>query len=274
MAARISVIVPCFNEIRYICRCLQSLLEQSLAPHEIIVVDDGSNDGTVEAVEAFNVRLLRQNHAGPGAARNLAAGQATGDILVFADADMFFDRDYVRHLTAPIIAGKAKGTFTKEEFVGNPDNVWAVCWNLETLGNPDRRVPAGTPEESPVFRAIRRDAFMAVHGYDTSLGYGEDMSLAPKLGFTAQAASAAVCYHNNPSTLDEVFHSAKWMGKGERFGTRPWKLWKFTLPVSLILAVQRAVMFKEWHFLIFKPVYDAGILSGMLARLFFRTHVK
>ncbi len=272
--SRISVLIPCYNEIEYIRRCLRSLVEQSLPPWEIFVIDDGSKDGSIEAVQEFNVRLLHQNHGGPGAARNLAAEFATGDILVFADADMYFDRDYLRCLTAPIVAGKAQGTFTKDEFIGNPENIWAVCWNLETLGTRDRRVPVNTPDESRVFRAVRRDLYLAVKGYDPSLGYGEDISLSARLGFMAKAAPGAICYHNNPSSLHEVYLSSRWMGRGERFGTQPWKLWKFIPPASFFLALHRVIKFRDSHFLIFKPVYDTGIFVGMLNRLFFHTFVK
>lgn len=271
---RLSVVIPCYNEARYIGRCLRSLKEQSLPPHEIIVVDDGSTDGTVEIVKGFDVRLLQQNHAGPAAARNLGASAAAGDILVLVDADMFFDRDYLFHLIAPLEAGKAKGTFTKDEFVGNPENIWAICWNLETVGSRDRRVPPDSPDECPAFRAIWRDAFMAVHGYETTIGYEDDTSLVPKLGFSAVVAPGAVCYHNNPASLPEVYHSARWMGRSERFTRQPWKIWKYIPPLSFVAAVARAVKHREPRYAVFKVVYDTGIMMGILTRLLFQTHAK
>jgi glycosyltransferase involved in cell wall biosynthesis len=274
MPPQISVIIPCYNEARYISRCLRSLKEQSLPPHEIIIVDDGSTDGTVEIVQEFNVRLLRQDHAGPAAARNLGASTASGDILVLVDADMFFDRDYLLRLIAPIEAGKANGTFTKEEFVGNPENIWAVCWNLETVGNRDRRVPTDSPDECPAFRAIRREFFIAAHGFETTIGYEDDTSLAPKLGFDAIAAPGAVCYHNNPSSLGEVYHSARWMGRSRRFSKQPWKIWRYIPPLSLVFALAQAQKYGERYFIIFKPVYDTGIMMGILTRLVFHSHAK
>jgi glycosyltransferase involved in cell wall biosynthesis len=272
--AVISVIIPCYNESRYIRRCLTTLMDQSLPPHEIIVVDDGSSDGTTDIIGEFNVQLLRQDHAGPAAARNLGVSAATGDILVLVDADMFFDRDYVRRLTEPITAGTAMGTFTKEEFVGNPDNVWAVCWNLETMGNRIVRMRADTPDESDAFRAIRRDLFLRARGYETTVGYEDDTTLAPKLGFPARAASGAICYHNNPSSLREIFHSARWIGRGSRFVARPWKIWKYIPPVNGVFALAGALKYRENHFVIFKAVYDAGVLTGMLSRWLFRTSAK
>lgn len=274
MPSQISIIIPCYNESRYIGRCLESLKDQSLSAREIIVVDDGSTDGTVEIVKACDVRLLRQDHAGPAAARNLGAGTANGEILVLVDADMYFDRDYLLRLVAPLEAGKAKATFTKDEFVGNPDNIWAVCWNLETVGSRDRRVPADSPDECPAFRAIWREAFLAVRGYETSVGYEDDTTLLPKLGISAHVAPGAICYHNNPSSLSEVYHSARWMGRSRRFSDQPWKIWKYIPPISFVSAVSRAMKHREPRYLVFKVVYDTGIMMGILTRLLFRTHAK
>lgn len=271
---RISVVIPCYNEARYIGRCLNSLKEQSRPPHEIIVVDDGSTDRTIEIVQGLGVQLLCQNHAGPAAARNLGASTATGEILVLVDADMFFHRDFLLYLVAPIEAGKTQGTFTKDEFVGNSESIWATCWNLETIGLRDRRIPLNFPNDSPAFRAIRRETFLAVHGFETTIGYEDDASLVPKLGFKATAASGAICYHNNPSSLREVYHSARWIGRSERFSSRPWKIWKYLPPLSFVWSIARAIKYGEVHFVVFKLVYDAGIMMGIVTRQLFGAHAK
>ena len=110
----VSVIIPAFNEAQTIGLCLNSLKLQTDLPAEIWVVDDGSIDGTTQIVKKFNqvykrVRLLTQLHLGPAKARNLAAGQAKGQVLVFVDADMEFAPDFLLALTRPIFSGKARG---------------------------------------------------------------------------------------------------------------------------------------------------------------------
>lgn len=83
-----SVIIPTYNRLNYLTECLASVAAQRIAPHEVIVVDDGSTDGTAEAVQALaGVTLIRQRNAGPGAARNRGAAAATGDYLAFLDSD-------------------------------------------------------------------------------------------------------------------------------------------------------------------------------------------
>ena len=85
-----SVIVPACNEEKRIAECLQSLLCQETGKSfEVILADDGSADSTIEIAKSLgkNVRILKQRHRGPAAARNLGARNAKGDVLVFVDAD-------------------------------------------------------------------------------------------------------------------------------------------------------------------------------------------
>src|SRR3989338_5607166 len=137
----VSVIIPIYNEEEVIENCLESLAKQSYKDLEVILVDDGSTDRTLEIIrnwkfEIGNLKLLEQKHMGPGVARNLGASEANGDILVFVDADMAFDKNFVKDLVKPILDGKSIGTFSKNEFVTNKDNIWSICWNI------NRNLPA------------------------------------------------------------------------------------------------------------------------------------
>ena len=95
---RISVVLPAYNAVRngrgYFEEALESVAAQSYAPLELIVVDDGSSDGTGEAATAFaaahpglSVTLLSQENGGQSSARNLGASRAAGDWLAFLDQD-------------------------------------------------------------------------------------------------------------------------------------------------------------------------------------------
>jgi len=85
----ISVVIPAYNAEKTIRKALQSVLEQTRPPLEILVVDDGSSDGTREAVEGFGnaVRYIVQTNAGAGAARNTGIRAAQGAWIAFLDAD-------------------------------------------------------------------------------------------------------------------------------------------------------------------------------------------
>jgi glycosyltransferase involved in cell wall biosynthesis len=85
----VSVIVPAYNAESHIRQTLQSVIDQTFADFEIVVVDDGSTDGTRAAVVGLDRRILYlyQSNAGASAARNRGIAAATGDVLSFLDAD-------------------------------------------------------------------------------------------------------------------------------------------------------------------------------------------
>ncbi|MCX8963514.1 glycosyltransferase [Erwinia psidii] len=90
----LSVIMPVYNARRYLAEALDSLLKQTLAPEEIIIIDDGSTDGTAELIGEYcqrhaHIMLLRNPHEGVSAARNKGLEVATGQFIYFMDADDF-----------------------------------------------------------------------------------------------------------------------------------------------------------------------------------------
>lgn len=95
-----SVIVPCFNASGTIAVCLAAILNQTTPPKEIIVVDDASTDNSAEIAAEFpGVRLVSLSfNSGAAAARNAGAGRATGDVLLFVDADVALLSDAIEKL--------------------------------------------------------------------------------------------------------------------------------------------------------------------------------
>lgn len=84
----VSVVIPVFNGERFLGQAIQSVLDQTYRPFEVIVVDDGSTDGSAALARSFpGVRVVEQENAGPAAARNRGAAVAGGEFLAFHDAD-------------------------------------------------------------------------------------------------------------------------------------------------------------------------------------------
>lgn len=97
---KVSIVVPVYNVVKYLSKCIKSILKQSFSEIEILCVDDGSDDGSLAVMEMFSakdsrVKILRQKHQGPGAARNLALQCAKGEYILFVDADDWVEIDLV-----------------------------------------------------------------------------------------------------------------------------------------------------------------------------------
>lgn len=96
--ARVSVIIPVYNVEEYLRQCLDSVVNQTLRDIEIICVDDGSTDGSLQILKEYQskdsrVKVLTQQNAGAGAARNNGLRRAAGEYLSFLDSDDFFEPD-------------------------------------------------------------------------------------------------------------------------------------------------------------------------------------
>jgi glycosyltransferase involved in cell wall biosynthesis len=208
----VSIIIPAHNEERHIEKCIESLLAQEYRDIEIIVVDNGSSDNTSKIVERYvesyggKVRLLRmESNIGPGGGRNAGASNATGEILVFVDADMVFPPDYVTKLISPIQCGEALLTTHANEYVANVENPWVKVQG-QTVRSTGRRT-------GEVFRAVKKDFFMNHGGFDPSLHYHDDRTFFYKTGAKAKVVEEAYCYHNNPDTAKEIFRRNYLIGR-------------------------------------------------------------
>lgn len=165
----ISVIIPVYNGERYLAEAVQSVLAQSYQPTEIIVVDDGSTDGSSEVAKRFasRVRYSSQPHSGPGAARNRGIDMAGGDFFAFLDADDLWPRDKLHQQkrafdadsSLDIVSGHIRHFFSPE---------------LDEETTKKLRCPTGA---APGFLAgammIRSEAFFRVGPFETNWKAGE-----------------------------------------------------------------------------------------------------
>lgn len=142
---RVSVIIPSYNCAPYLSEAIESVLDQSHPPAEVIVVDDGSTDDSLEIARGFGarIRLLAQANAGVSAARNRAIEEATGDWLAFLDADdVWLPTKLERQLAA--VEGRPDvvcvfsdfyrfGEGMKPTLEHQPDNPAAPDWRVRML---------------------------------------------------------------------------------------------------------------------------------------------
>lgn len=102
MKPLVSVIIPVYNSREYLAEAIQSVLDQSLESVEIIAVNDGSTDGSLDVLESFGdrIRIISQKNSGQGAARNRALALASGDFVYFMDSDDWIDRNTLESCVA------------------------------------------------------------------------------------------------------------------------------------------------------------------------------
>lgn len=278
----VSIIIPVYNEEKYIGKCIQSLLKQSYKDFEIIIVDDGSVDNTIRVVKKFTeVKIIKGEHKGPGFSRNLGSKKAKGKILVFVDADMTFDKDYLKNLVNPLLKDKKVIGSTHElEIVNNLNNIWSKCWGRI-------RVSKEQAKDVKIFRAIRKEIFIERGGFDPKYGYADDQTLWIKHKIKPVVAKNTICYHENPKTLREVYRQSIWIGASLDNKLLNFTLLKYLNPLILILISPIAIGFlsvKKSHkqnalniflqMFIFMTVRYFGTISGIFKRIYLKKNVR
>jgi GT2 family glycosyltransferase len=183
-APAISVIIPVRNNTSQLRLCLERVLASRFKDCEIIVVDDGSDDGTADVGTELGVRVLRLGQrCGPSAARNRGAEIARGDYLFFLDADVCVYPDTLDHITDAFARDPSiDGIFGSYDTQPGALNILSQYRNLF-----HHFVHQQSREEASTFwsgcGAIRRALFLDMGGFDTSYGHPsiEDIELGVRL---------------------------------------------------------------------------------------------
>ncbi|MER7166904.1 glycosyltransferase family A protein [Micromonospora sp. NPDC000207] len=182
-AARVAVVVPNFNKAKTLRACLESVLGQSLAPVEVVVVDDASTDGSREIVAEFPVRLVVQSvNRGPAAARNVGVASCSAPLVFFVDSDTALASDAIEEavgiLRGGVGVGMVQGIYAPEPlFDDGPVEAYRVAfehfWRRRTVGRETGALFAAT--------LVPREVFTATGGFDERLRDGEDDEFGTRL---------------------------------------------------------------------------------------------
>ena len=178
---RASIIIPAYNAQKTLAECLTACLAQDYPDFEVIVVDDGSTDHASAVAKHFEaVRYHRQSNAGPASARNTGARLASGEILVYTDADCVPKPDWLSQLVAGFGEGivAVGGTYA----IANPSSRLARVVQAE-IAQRHRQFKGDVDFLGSFNVAYRRAAFEAIGGFDESYrqASGEDNDLAYRL---------------------------------------------------------------------------------------------
>lgn len=209
--ARVSVVIPTHNAGKYLAQAIESALDQTLPPAEVIVVDDGSTDGTQEVVAPYLERICyqRQSRQGVSAARNAGLAAATGEFVAFLDADDFFLPEK--------LAGQVE-LLRSHPGQAISNSGWRV---VDAQGSPLRDVEPWLEAPKldlltwlrwkPVFPGallLRRKALERVGGFDPSLHHAEDVDLVLRLALlgckAAWLQAQTVCYRQHAGNVSRA----------------------------------------------------------------------
>lgn len=200
----ISVVIPLYNKEKSIASTLRTVLNQTFSDYEIVIVNDGSTDGSVEEIEKVQddrIRLVHQPNAGVSAARNRGIEEAKGDLIAFLDADDEWKPEYLAtqyHLFQKYpecsvfacnyefrdVSGKVTPTLIhKLPFVGE-DGILSNYFEVASSSHP----PLWT---SAVM--VKKQAMQAIGGFPLGIKSGEDL-----LTWARLAVNGMIAYSKRP----------------------------------------------------------------------------
>lgn len=282
-----SVIIPTYNREKLISATLDSIFAQSFHDFEVIVVDDGSTDGTLEVVSRYGdrVTVLRQQNGGPGAARNTGITAACGEYVAFLDSDdLWFPwaletyRQVIDDFKQPSYITGAPFTFSDEAAVASVTRT-----ALRTAAFPDYLA------SSKAWRwyscssfVIRREVLQKVGGFTHEWVNAEDADLAMRIGefpgfvnieapylfaYRAHAVSAIANIDKTYQGLDRMLRlecSGAYPGGPKRSRERTEIISRYLRPLTLDLS-RRGDFSRAWS--LYRRMFTWNLRLGKFAYL-------
>jgi glycosyltransferase involved in cell wall biosynthesis len=251
---KVSVVVPVYNGERYLREALDSIFAQTFGDYEVLCIDDGSQDGSLDIVRSYGLRMtiLRQANQGACAARNAGVQSASAPYIAFLDQD---DRWYPHHLEQQV------AVLDRE-----PDVVLVLC-NSDRMDHTGRLVQAGaslsereTRRLSPLGQLIdedqllssamlvRRDAFLRAGMYDPELRGFEDFDLSARLrqqGRFKFLEQSGMCYRVHAASLSHSGGDAVVRSR-ERFLLKMRDLYPGNLEKQRLIRIMLAECYSDW----------------------------
>lgn len=184
----VSAIIPIYNGARHLAAAIASVLAQDVLPHELILVDDGSTDTSMEVARAalatapsqLSIVMMSQKNAGQSAARNTAASTASGELLAFLDQDDAWYPTHIRRLSEPFASDPALGLCYADFDEIDDEGSYVVRGFIRAhkVKHPRSSVVDWIGSDTmvlPTASVVRASAFAQVGGFDPELiGYEDD----------------------------------------------------------------------------------------------------
>lgn len=179
---KITVVIPAYNEENFIGATLKSLVNQTYKDFELIVVDNNSTDKTAEIAQKYGARVILEKQKGVAAARNSGFKEARGEIIACTDSDSIAPQTWVERIVSEFERDKSLISFGGLAYLySGPVTARAGARYLFPAFWVVDRILSGGWNLSGFNMAVRRDAFLKIGGFNTTLSMGEDIDLAKRL---------------------------------------------------------------------------------------------
>jgi glycosyltransferase involved in cell wall biosynthesis len=218
-APRVSIVLPLYNSSEELPAALSELNKQSFVDREIILVDDGSTDGTWESAKALtsghdDIITVRTEHRGPAHARNAGLQKSRGDIVFFSESDCVYDPAYLRRAVDCLDSqpGAAAVCLTGAPLITR-STLATRCLDIENRAQ-HRLLEQGKMQ--PFYAWVfRRSVLLSLGGFDDRLFQGEDRDLFGRLknaNYSVAWVPGVHWRHIRDQTTSEL--AAKWFSRG------------------------------------------------------------
>ncbi len=243
---KISVIIPVKNMAGKIAQCLEAVFSQSLSPHEVLIVDGRSADGTVERAQKFPVKVFDQDYGAAGAARQIGVEQAEGEYLAFTDGDCVPGKDWLKNL----VAGFGEGIVGVGGGIQNIGRgIWTSSINLAsaTFLGSGRSVQGGASFSERFVKSIsgcnsmyRRRDLLQAGGFDPDLTGADETELNARLlksGKLRYVRDAAVLHDHSRGLKEFARNMYRYGGWRKECGVWDWPVLPPLLAPLLLLTL-------------------------------------
>ncbi|MGH7062702.1 MAG: glycosyltransferase [Stellaceae bacterium] len=217
---RVSVVVCAYNAERTMEQCLASLATLSYPDYEVVVVNDGSRDRTLEIAESFGYcRIISQPNRGLSVARNVGAEAATGEIVAYTDSDCVADPDWLTYLVAKMEAS-GLAACGGPNFPPPEDSLVPAAVAVSPGGPTHVLIGDETAEHiAGCNMAFRREALLRLGGFDPVYrAAGDDVDICWRFqdaGYAIGFSPAAVVWHFRRNTVAAYCRQQQGYGKAE-----------------------------------------------------------
>lgn len=232
---KLSIVIPAYNEEKYLPQTLDSVKAAltNIEDAEIIVVDNASTDSTREIAERSGARVVDEHVRNIGKVRNTGAENASGDVIVFIDADSHVRRGIFENIIDAMSDERCVGGSVAVEY-GPIQRRVVIGWFMllwPFLGKL-------TKMRGGALQFCRADVFRELGGYDTTIYVGEDIDFHWRLDKLAKRRGGHTAFIEEPRVLTS---SRRW----NKMGLLPMLF--YTHPVTVLIAWRVRSVWKDWY---------------------------